>query len=85
MAVNTADSAAPAAVRHHVRPVLNQDREEIRVPSPYGGELLAFLSRHGLRAGTRTDAAGDVLMLQGEPDMGRVKRLLADWEKTSAC
>jgi hypothetical protein len=62
-------------------PVLNRDREEIRVSSPYGPQLLAFLNRRGLRANVRTDAVGDVLTLVGEPDMGRVKMVITDWEK----
>jgi hypothetical protein len=72
-----------AAVAHHlflggtnmtttIRPVVNRDREEIRVPSPFGGPLLSHLSRRGLRGSIRTDRAGDVVTLLGEPDMGRV-------------
>jgi hypothetical protein len=62
-------------------PVLNRDREEIRVPSPLGGGLLDYLTRRGLRGSIRTDRAGDVITLQGEPEMGRVAAVLADWEK----
>ena len=62
-------------------PVLNRDREEIRVPSPLGETLLQYLSRRGLRGNIRTDMAGDVITLQGEPEMGRVAMYLSDWEK----
>ena len=62
-------------------PVLNRDREEIRVPSPLGETLLQFLNRRGLRGNLRTDVAGDLITLQGEPEMGRVASYLADWEK----
>ena len=61
-------------------PVLNRDREEIRVPSPLGETLLQFLSRRGLRGNLRSDTMGDVITLQGEPEMGRVKMVLTDWE-----
>lgn len=64
-------------------PVLNRDREEIRVPSPLGETLLQFLSRKGLRGQLRTDRVGDVITLQGEPEMGRVASYLQDWEKQS--
>ena len=64
-------------------PVLNRDREEIRVPSPLGETLLQFLSRRGLRGNLRSDRAGDVITLQGEPEMGRVALFLSDWEKRS--
>ncbi|HEY2910083.1 MAG TPA: hypothetical protein VGI99_07540 [Gemmataceae bacterium] len=64
-------------------PVLNRDREEIRVPSPMGDTLLQYLNRRGLRGELRTDRAGDVITLQGEPEMGRVVSYLADWEKQS--
>lgn len=64
-------------------PVLNRDREEIRVPSPLGETLLQFLSRRGLRGNLRSDRAGDVITLQGEPEMGRVAMVLSDWEKQS--
>ena len=64
-------------------PVLNRDREEIRVPSPLGETLLQFLSRRGLRGSVRSDCAGDVITLQGEPEMGRVSMVLSDWEKQS--
>lgn len=63
-----------------VHPTLNRDREEIRVPSPYGHELLDYLAQRGLRGHLRTDRAGDVIALDGEPDMGRVKWLLNEWE-----
>ena len=62
-------------------PVLNRDREEIRVPSPLGDGLLNFLNRRGLRGNLRSDRAGDVITLHGEPEMGRVASVLADWEK----
>jgi hypothetical protein len=62
-----------------VQPVLNRDREEIRVPSPHGGTLLDYLARRGLRGNVRTDAAGDLITLAGEPDMGRVVGVLRDW------
>ncbi|MFO0802218.1 MAG: hypothetical protein U0791_03705 [Gemmataceae bacterium] len=62
-------------------PVLNRDREEIRVPSPLGETLLQFLSRRGLRGNLRSDQAGDVITLQGEPEMGRVAMAISDWEK----
>ena len=62
-------------------PVLNRDREEIRVPSPLGETLLQFLSGRGLRGSIRSDRAGDVITLQGEPEMGRVAMVLSDWEK----
>jgi hypothetical protein len=62
-----------------VHPVLNRDREEIRVDTPHGPELLAFLARYKLRGEVRTDSAGDVITLLGEPDMGRVARLITDW------
>ena len=61
-------------------PVLNRDREEIRVPSPHGGPLLGHLARRGLRGRVRTDGGGDVITLDGEPEMARVVRALADWE-----
>ncbi len=61
-------------------PVLNRDREEIRVPSPLGGELLSYLTRRGYRGSVRTDTAGDVILILGEPDMGRVAAALRDWE-----
>jgi hypothetical protein len=67
----------------HAHPVLNRDREEIRVPSPIGGQLLDYLSRRGLRGNLRTDRAGDVITLVGEPEMGRVASILTDWEKRS--
>lgn len=62
-------------------PVLNRDREEIRVPTPLGERLLDYLAHRGLRGNLRTDRAGDVITLQGEPEMGRVAAVLADWEK----
>lgn len=64
-------------------PVLNRDREEIRVPSPLGETLLQFLARRGLRGQLRSDRVGDVITLQGEPEMGRVAMVLSDWEKQS--
>jgi hypothetical protein len=64
-------------------PVLNRDREEIRVPSPLGETLLQFLSRRGLRGQLRTDRAGDVITLQDEPEMGRVALCLSDWERSN--
>ena len=67
-----------------VHPVLNRDREEIRVPSPLGETLLQFLSRRGLRGQLRSDRAGDVITLQGEPEMGRVAMAISDWEKQSS-
>lgn len=65
-------------------PVLNRDREEIRVPSPLGEALLQFLGRRGLRGQLRSDQVGDVITLQGEPEMGRVAMVLSDWEKQSS-
>ena len=62
------------------QPVVNRDREEIRVPSPFGGRLLDHLSRKGLRGAVRTDTAGDVVTLIGEPDMGRVLASIADFK-----
>jgi hypothetical protein len=59
---------------------VNRDREEIRVPSPFGGRLLDHLSRKGLRGAIRTDAAGDVVTLLGEPDMSRVIASIADFK-----
>jgi hypothetical protein len=61
-------------------PVLNRDREEIRISSPHGGPLLGHLARRGLRGSVRTDRAGDVITLDGEPEMARVVGALADWE-----
>ena len=69
----------------HTHPVLNRDREEIRVPSPEGAELLAFLQHRRLRGRLRTDRAGDVIVLEGEPDMGRVCAILHDWEESQIC
>lgn len=66
-----------AATTH---PVLNRDREEIRVPSPFGGRLLDHITRKGLRGAVRTDSAGDVITLLGEPDMSRVVASLADFK-----
>lgn len=65
----------------HPHPVLNRDREEVRIPTPMGQELLEFLGRRGLRGSLKTDRFGDVITLVGEPDMGRVAMVLADWEK----
>jgi hypothetical protein len=67
-----------SAITH---PVLNRDREEIRVPSPLGEPLLQYLNYRGLRGNIRTDRAGDVITLQGEPEMARVAMYLSDWEK----
>lgn len=64
-------------------PVLNRDREEIRVPSPLGEEILSFLARRGIRGSLRTDRVGDVISLLGEPEMNRVATLLSDWERKS--
>jgi hypothetical protein len=63
--------------------VLNRDRDEVRVPSPLGQPLLAFLARRGLRGSLRTDTAGDLITLDGEPDMGRVRMVLNDWERSA--
>lgn len=65
----------------HAHAVLNRDRDEVRVPSPLGEPLLAFLTRRGLRGSLRTDRAGDLIVLDGEPDMGRVRMVLNDWER----
>ena len=65
---------------HAVHAVLNRDREEVRVPSPFGEELLAYLNRQRLRGTLHTDRAGDVIDLDGEPDMGRVRLILDTWE-----
>lgn len=65
-------------------PVLNRDREEIRVPSPLGETLLQFLSRRGLRGNLRSDQAGDVITLQGEPEMCRVAMAISDWEQKNS-
>ncbi len=67
----------------HVHPVLNRDRDEVRVPAPYGVQLLSYLGRKGLRGSIHTDTAGDVIVLDGEPDMGRVRMYLDDWERAS--
>ncbi|HJZ55360.1 MAG TPA: hypothetical protein VKE74_10400 [Gemmataceae bacterium] len=61
--------------------VLNRDREEIRVPSPHGQPLLAYLARRGVRGSIRTDRAGDLITLDGEPDPARVRVMLDDWER----
>ena len=66
-----------------IHPILNRDRDEVRVPSPYGPRLLAYLGRKGLRGCIHTDTAGDVIVLDGEPDMGRVRMYLDDWERAS--
>lgn len=66
-----------------VHPVLNRDRDEVRVPSPHGPLLLAYLGRKGLQGALHTDTAGDVILLDGEPDMGRVRMYLDDWERNS--
>jgi hypothetical protein len=67
-----------SAITH---PVLNRDREEIRVPTPLGAPLLEYLQCRGLRGSVRTDRAGDLITLDGEPDMCRVVSVLADWER----
>ena len=72
-----------ATLQARVHPVLNRDREEIRVPNPFGPQLESYLFRRGVRATVRTDAAGDLLVLQGEPDMGKVKSILSEWEAKS--
>lgn len=64
-----------------VHPVLNRDRDEVRVPAPYGVPLLNYLGRKGLHGHIHTDTAGDVIVLDGEPDMGRVRMYLDDWER----
>ena len=66
-----------------VHPVLNRDRDEVRVPTPHGQPLLAYLGRKGYRGVLRTDPAGDVIVLDGEPDMGRVRMYLNDWEQAA--
>jgi hypothetical protein len=71
-----------SGVNHAVHAVLNRDREEDRVPSPHGTELLAYLNEQRLRGTLRTDRAGDVIALDGEPDMGRVRFILDKWEHT---
>jgi hypothetical protein len=63
-----------------VHAVLNWEREEVRVPAPLGETLLTYLVRHGLHGHIHTDTAGDVITLDGEPDMGRVRRTLDEWE-----
>ena len=67
-----------------VHPIVNRDREEIRVPSPIGPQLLDYLKNRGLRGNVRSDRAGDVIALEGEPEMCRVVAVLADWEKQSS-
>ena len=64
-----------------VHPILNRDRDEVRVPSPHGVPLLTYLNRKGLRGSMHSDVAGDVIVLDGEPDMGRVRMYLDDWER----
>jgi hypothetical protein len=64
-----------------VHAVLNRDRDEVRVPSPYGQPLLAYLNRRGFRGNVRTDRVGDVITLDGEPDTGRVRAILNEWEE----
>jgi hypothetical protein len=68
----------------HPHPALNRDREEVRIPAPFGQELLDYLSRRGLRGSLKADRFGDVITLDGEPDMGRVAMVLTDWEKRTA-
>ncbi len=65
----------------HPHPALNRDREEVRIPAPFGAELLDFLTHRGLRGTVKSDPFGDVITLEGEPDMGRVSMVLGDWEK----
>lgn len=67
--------------RQAAHPVLNRDREEIQVQSPFGPHLLAFLNRRGLRGSLRTEPYADVITLLGEPDMGRVYSVIVDWTK----
>lgn len=67
-----------------VNAVLNRDRDEVRVPTPHGAPLLAYLTQRGLRGSVRTDRAGDLIVLAGEPDMGRVASILADWKRRAA-
>jgi hypothetical protein len=67
-----------------VNAVLNRDRDEVRVPTPHGGALLAYLTQRGLRGSLRTDRAGDLIVLAGEPDMGRVASILSDWKRRAA-
>lgn len=66
---------------HAPHAVLNWEREEVRVPSPHGQSLVAYLARQGFRGDVRTDCAGDLIALDGEPDMGRVRRALDNWER----
>lgn len=66
-----------------IHPIVNRDREEIRVPSPFGPQLLNYLVSRGIRGQVRTDRAGDVIALEGEPEMCRVVSYLADWERES--
>jgi hypothetical protein len=68
----------------HVHPVLNRDRDEVRVPTPFGEPLLSYLTRRGLRGSVRSDRVGDVIVLDGEPDMGRVRMYLDEWERLDA-
>ncbi len=66
-----------------VHTVLNRDSDEVRVPSPFGVPLLTYLNRKGLRGTLSSDRAGDVIVLDGEPDMGRVRMYLDDWERAA--
>ena len=66
---------------HGVHAVLNRDRDEVRVPSPYGPPLLSYLNRRGYRGNVRTDRVGDVITLDGEPDTNRVRAVLDEWEE----
>jgi hypothetical protein len=66
-----------------VHPVLNRDRDEVRVPTPFGVQLLTYLNRKGLRGNLHSDPVGDVIVLDGEPDMGRVRMYLDDWERAA--
>ena len=45
-----------------VHPILNRDRDEVRVPSPHGVTLLTYLSRKGLHGSLHSDTAGDVVV-----------------------
>ncbi len=67
-----------------VHAILNRDREEVRVPSPFGQPLLEYLDRRGLHGNLHSDRAGDLITLDGEPDMGRVRLVLDNWEHSSA-
>ena len=66
-----------------VHPILNRDRDEVRVPTPFGEPLMAYLSRRSLRGAIHSDRAGDVIVLDGEHDMGRVRMCLDEWERSA--